>query len=61
MVSNLFLFCSTMFRPGMRGRGRGQAQGFALFLLFTQMMRMGMNNIPPVTLFGIIGQVFCSN
>ena len=41
-----------MFNPRRRHGG-----GFALGLLLMEVMQFGTNNIPPVTLFGLVGQV----
>ena len=42
-----------MYNP----RRRGAAPGLAIWLLLFQMMRVGFDRIPPVTLVTIIGQV----
>ena len=44
-----------MFRPRMRGRGR--SPGLGIGLLVMQVMRVGVNNVPPVTLFTMGAQV----
>jgi len=43
-----------MYNPRRRG---GAIPGLAIWLLFMQMMRVGFDRIPPVTLVTIIGQV----
>lgn len=45
-----------MFSPRRRRHG-ARGEGFALFLLFSQMANVGFDRIPPVTLAGIGAQV----